>query len=427
MKSSLLSDHLKENFGLSEFRAGQEEIILALLRGQDAIGVLPTGSGKSLIYQFLASFTNGHILVVSPLIALMSDQLQELKRFKIAGAVFHSGLTSREREDISRKWKKGELSLLFISPEGLINQLQKLFRPRQPDAIFIDEAHCYDLWGRNFRPAYRRLKRLKVLFQNIPLALLSATLTKSQIDEICHSFKIKEGLVYREERIRDNLSLSLQLSLDLKKLKTRCRRGAGIIYCQTRKECHLLADFLRDKDPIVYHAGLSRFEREHRSQQFKIEKKPLVIATEAFGMGINRSDLRFIIHYRMPKSFHHYAQEIGRGGRDGRRTECTLFWSWSDYFRVRKYFLEGVTSELQFRQLIELDEMFCYCHSFTCRQYDLSNHYSLGYKERCGHCDNCKARWWAQFFKGPLWLMSRFILGWDRLNYGIWKRTNRKL
>lgn len=334
---------LREHFGIDQFRAGQKEIIQAFLSGQDVVALMPTGAGKSLCYQLPALLAPGLMIVVSPLIALMDDQFQEWKALKSHCVCerWHSHLDSHRRRKILELIQADQLKVLLVSAEGLQNkELYELLVQKNILGIVIDEAHCLYHWGRSFRPAYTELGGL---FQHTPIMFLSATLRYEEYCWVKKLFHIEKTFFWVSSMRRSNLKLKLKLTHDqhqkLEQILLQKKDQSGIIYAKTRRE----VDYLANKYGLyAYHAGMSQEQRKEVHRRFKSERAVKVVATMAFGMGVNRGDIRFVIHYGLAYSLSHYAQEAGRAGRDGLDSEAILLLNWRDFFwrRLNKDFIE---------------------------------------------------------------------------------------
>jgi len=393
-----IEDLLKKYWGYSSFLPHQKEIIESILSGKDTLAILATGGGKSLCYQLPALYLGGLTLVISPLISLMKDQVDDLNERGIPSAAFNSSLEYHERGKIENNLKNNALRLLFISPEKCMqpNFLDTL-KNYPVHLIAIDEAHCISEWGHDFRPEYRQLAILKKQFPGIPVIALTAT----AIPQVRNDIRQQLGLFNSNEFIgsfnRENLQYriipkknSLPLLLNYIRQHTD---ESGIVYCLSKKETEELAEEIRKcgYNASAYHAGLPKPEREKIQDEFIHDNVKIICATIAFGMGINKPDIRYVIHYDIPKSIEAYYQETGRAGRDGLASECILFYSRSDVNRVRALLESDVSDEHNVRlTLHKLQDMIDYCESPLCRRKYILNYFGETYsKENCGSCDNC--------------------------------------
>ncbi|MCA8987993.1 MAG: DNA helicase RecQ [Planctomycetaceae bacterium] len=387
---------LQKYWGYGAFRPLQWEAIQEVLERRDSLVVLPTGGGKSLCYQVPATMREGMMVVVSPLIALMKDQVDALRENGIAAAAINSSLNAEEKREITSQIRNGELKLLYVAPEklctsGMISFLQQV----KVSAFAIDEAHCISTWGHQFRPEYRLLGSLREHFPEADLHAYTATATEQVRNDICEQLKLREprvlvgnfdrpNLVYRI-RQRENLDRQLSEFLDQQS------GNAGIIYCITRRKVDELTERLRDNGYSVtaYHAGLDHETRVRAQDDFLSERTEIVVATIAFGMGIDKSNVRFVVHTGASKSVENYQQEAGRAGRDGLPADCVMFYSGQDFMTWRRMMsdLTGESAEIAERQL---ERMSKFCSSLQCRHRTLVEHFGQEYEaESCGACDVC--------------------------------------
>lgn len=393
------SELLKKYWGYSEFLPHQKEIIESILNGNDTIAIMATGGGKSLCYQLPALHLGGLTIVISPLISLMKDQVDDLNARGIPAAAYNSSMDYCDRTRIESELKDGSLRLLFISPEKCMqaNFLDSL-RGAPIHLIAIDEAHCISEWGHNFRPEYRQLAQLKKTFPAVPLVALTAT----AIPEVRRDISEQLGLLGAREFIGSFNRKNLQYRIIPKKNPMvflanyigQHRNDSGIIYCMSKKETEDIASDLQKRGfkAQAYHAGLSKQVREKVQDAFIRDAIDIVCATVAFGMGIDKPDVRYVIHYDLPKTVESYYQETGRAGRDGQNSECILLYSRGDYTRVRSMLEHDDTvGERNLRlALKKLQDMTEYCETTTCRRKYLLNYFGEEYtEENCASCDNC--------------------------------------
>lgn len=389
---------LKKYWGYSAFLPHQKEIIGSILNGNDTIAIMATGGGKSLCYQLPALCLGGLTVVISPLISLMKDQVDDLNARGIPAAAFNSSLEYRDRVRIESELKDGALRLLFISPEKCMqpNFLDSL-RGAPISLIAIDEAHCISEWGHNFRPEYRQLAQLKKVFPAVPLVALTAT----AIPEVRRDISEQLGLSGAREFIGSFNRKNLQYRIIQKKNPMvflanyigQHRNDSGIIYCMSKKETEDIAADLhkRGYKAHAYHAGLSKQVREKVQDAFIRDAINIVCATVAFGMGIDKPDVRYVIHYDLPKTVESYYQETGRAGRDGQYSECILLYSRGDYARVRSMLEHDDAGERNLRlALKKLRDITEYCETTACRRKYLLNYFGEEFtEENCASCDNC--------------------------------------
>jgi ATP-dependent DNA helicase RecQ len=391
-------DLLKKYWGYSSFLPHQKEIIDSILKGQDTLAIMATGGGKSLCYQLPALCLDGLTIVISPLISLMKDQVDDLNARGIPAAAYNSSLLFDDRKKIEADLKNNRIRLLFLSPEKCMQPEFLGFLKKSPICLFaIDEAHCISEWGHSFRPEYRQLSALKKHFPSVPVIALTATAIPAVRTDISRQL----GLSAPRECIGSFNRKNLQYRVLPKKdafntLLTYVRHhrdSSGIVYCLSKKETEDLAERLRKSGfpARAYHAGLSKKVRENVQDEFIHDNVAIVCATIAFGMGIDKPDVRFVVHYDVPKSIESYFQETGRAGRDGGDSECILFYSRGDVGKIRSL-LEGDGSDERFVRLAlhKLQDMSDYCESPSCRRKFLLNYFGEEYPgENCGSCDNC--------------------------------------
>jgi len=387
---------LRQYFGYDSFRYPQREVIERVLAGQDSVVLMPTGGGKSLCYQLPSLLLTGLTVVISPLIALMRDQVQALVANGINAAYLNSSLTPGEEQMTLSELRDGRIRVLYVSPErlltgGFFDLLQQL----NPCLFAIDEAHCISSWGHNFRPDYRELHRIKRVFPTLPLLALTATADRTVRADIGELLGMRSPQQFISSFDRPNLSLSVlpgQKRLQqLEKILQRHRSASGIIYCLSRKQTEQLAASLRQLgvDAAHYHAGLASTERGRIQDDFIQGKLRVICATIAFGMGIDKSDIRFVVHYNMPSNLEGYYQEIGRAGRDGAPAETVLFYSYADVqsqMRFVEMMPEHTQRQLQEAKLLRMKE---YAEARHCRRRILLSYFSEHTSDACNNCDIC--------------------------------------
>ena len=393
---------LADTFGLDALRPLQREAILAGVEGRDALVVLPTGGGKSLCYQLPPLVTGKLTVVVSPLIALMKDQLDGLRLLGYPAAAAHGNLTPAEKRELWRELQGDSLRLLFVAPErlfldGFVSQLTSL----DIGAFAIDEAHCISQWGHDFRPEYRRLAELREVFPGVPFQAFTATATPRVREDIVQQLRLHESEVHVGTFDRPNLTYRVLPRVDLvDQVADAIERhpdAAAIVYCISRKDTEALAENLRKRriDARAYHAGLDAKERTQISERFRDERLRVVVATVAFGMGIDRGDVRLVVHAALPKSVEGYQQETGRAGRDGLPSECLLLYSAADAAKWRQIMERsaaesGSSPEVTQAQLALLSEMQRFANRPQCRHAMLSRYFGQDYAhDDCGACDVC--------------------------------------
>lgn len=388
---------LKRYFGYDSLLDDQVPAIQLVLDQKDSLVVLPTGAGKSMCFQLPALALPGTAVVVSPLLALMKDQVDGLRDNGIPAAALNSSLSSEDQWQVIEQLRNGELKLLYLSPERLAqSSLKELFSGQSPSFFAIDEAHCISQWGHEFRPDYRSLSRLRLEFPSTPIHAFTATATPEVQDDIGRALNLRHpailvgnidrpNLVYRALHRRD-------LHAQVAEVLERHRGRAGIIYCNTRKEVESVCSRLVEKGwrALRYHAGLDADERLVNQEAFLQEEADIVVATIAFGMGIDRPDVRFVIHTGMPRSLEGYQQEAGRAGRDRQPAECVLLYSAAD--RAQWNSRLGKVESLHDRNIRQkVNEMYAFCRSFACRHRQLVEYFGQEYSEgSCGSCDNCR-------------------------------------
>lgn len=415
MNSEILHAKLKENFGFEKFRPNQEDIISTILSGQDTLAIMPTGGGKSICFQLPALVLPGITIVISPLIALMKDQVDSLKTNGISACYINSSQSSEEQQFYIDNLKTNTFKLVYIAPESL-SYLDVVFSQLTISLIAIDEAHCISSWGHDFRPAYTNLGYLKNRFPSTPILALTATADKATRTDITKQLNLKNSKTFISSFDRKNLSLEVRPALDRVKqiidFIENKPNESGIIYCLSRKTTEELAQKLQKSGIIAkaYHAGLDNTIRAKTQDEFINDDCQVVCATIAFGMGIDKSNVRWVIHYNLPKNIEGYYQEIGRAGRDGLPAETVLFESYADVIQLQKFASEGLNSDVQ---LAKLERMKQYADALSCRRKILLSYFGELVTENCGNCDICKKP--PVFFDGTI-LAQKALSAITRLN-----------
>ena len=402
MTSAILHAKLKENFGFEKFRPNQEEIINCILSGQDTLAIMPTGGGKSICFQLPALVLPGITIVISPLIALMKDQVDSLKANGISACFINSSQSSEEQQLHIDNLINNKVKLVYVAPESL-SYLENAFSQITISQIAIDEAHCISAWGHDFRPAYTNLGYLKKRFPTTPTLALTATADKATRTDIMEQLNLDNPQIFVASFDRKNLSLEVRPALDRVKqildfIKDKPNES-GIIYCLSRKTTEELSEKLQKTgiNAKAYHAGLNVAVRTKTQDEFINDECQVVCATIAFGMGIDKSNVRWVIHYNLPKNIEGYYQEIGRAGRDGLPSETILFESYGDLIQLQKFASEGLNAELQ---LAKLERMKQYADALSCRRKILLSYFGELVTENCGNCDICKNP--PAFFDGTI-------------------------
>jgi len=389
---------LEKIFGYENFRPLQREIIHNILSKNDTLVIMPTGGGKSLCYQIPALIFEGLTVVVSPLISLMKDQVEQLQGYGVHAVFLNSSLTPEDYRANEEKIRNNKVKLLYVAPETLLmEKTLKLLSSVKLDCLTIDEAHCISEWGHDFRPEYRQIAEIKSYFPEAVSVALTATATPRVQDDIINSLHLKESKKFLASFNRQNLYIqvvrklnALEQTLDfLEKYPNQ----SGIIYCFSRRQVDDLYEELhyRGFSVLPYHAGLSDSERKKHQEQFIKDDVQIIVATIAFGMGINKPNVRFVVHYDLPKNIESYYQEIGRAGRDGLRAHCLLLFGYGDIRKIN-YFIEQKEEKERRIAKMHLDALVRYAESYDCRRIPLLNYFGEKYShENCGMCDNCSA------------------------------------
>ncbi len=393
---------LKKYFGFDSFRNQQQSIIESLLNKEDSLVIMPTGGGKSICFQLPSLFFNGVTLVISPLIALMKDQVDGLIANGISAAYFNSSQTNDVQQSIINRIINTDLKLLYVAPESL-GALENILNENYISCVAIDEAHCISSWGHDFRPSYQQLGFLKTSLPNTPIIALTATADKATRQDIVEQLQIPNAKQFITSFDRKNIALEVRPANDrvsqILKFIDNQPNSSGIVYCLSRKSTEQLAEKLKKSGfkASAYHAGLSFEERTNVQEGFIFDKIQIVCATVAFGMGIDKSNVRWVIHYNMPKNIEGYYQEIGRSGRDGLDAKALLFHSYSDVIQLRKFTEGSVNEDIQ---TAKLERMKQFAEATTCRRKILLSYFGELLAENCGNCDVCKNP--PQFFNGTI-------------------------
>ena len=393
---NFINQKLKQVFGYTSFRDGQLEIIGLILKQNSILAVMPTGAGKSICYQLPALLMQNRTVVVSPLVALMNDQVEGLRSQGVKAEMFHSGQSYEQNKKAWLKFSRGSSQILYVAPEklmqeGFLKALQKL----EMSLFVVDEAHCVSKWGADFRPQYAALAELRNYFPAVPIAAFTATADRATREDISQKLTNGTSHIIVKGFDRPNLSLAVRpkhkhRQVLLQMLNTK-KEQSGIIYCLSRRETDETAEFLKQSgfNAIAYHAGKDNHERTHSQNRFMTEDKLIMVATIAFGMGIDKPDIRFVIHTSLPSSVEAFYQEIGRAGRDGLASETVLFYGLTDLIKRQRMIFEGdATEEFKLQEYQRLQALLGYCETTTCRKVAL-----LGYFDEsippCMNCDNC--------------------------------------
>jgi ATP-dependent DNA helicase RecQ len=395
---------LKNVFGYNSFRPGQRELIGEVLSGRDAVGIMPTGAGKSLTYQIPARILPGTALVVSPLIALMKDQVDSVSGVGLRATYLNSSLSVEERRRRIEQVARGAYELIYAAPEGLEAHVGHVLSRVNLSLIAVDEAHCISQWGHDFRPAYRNLAGLKQRFGNIPVLALTATATDDVTQDIIEQLGIVNPAVYRGSFFRSNLKLYSvakggrrngpvkipPVREAIAKLALAHPGESGIVYCLSRKSTERLAEYLASRGLKVgaYHAGMQGDERSRVQDAFSHDEIDIVVATIAFGMGIDKSNVRYVVHRDMPRSIEGYYQEIGRAGRDGLDSDCILFYSWAEVIAYDR-FASDAPPDVGERIRRQAREMFQFASGTGCRHQRLVSYFGGSEAECSSSCDQC--------------------------------------
>jgi len=386
---------LQDTFGYSSFRGAQEDIILSVLAGKDALVIMPTGGGKSICYQIPSLASDGLGVVISPLIALMDDQVTALKQMGVNAAAIHSNSTNNDLTyaDI----ENGSLDLLYVSPEKILSAGFISYLKEKKIALFaIDEAHCVSVWGNDFRPDYVKLAILKESFPDVPVLALTATADNTTQDDIIKQLRLEVENTFISSFERPNIKTIAKSGLKRKEqilsFLAQRQNNSGIVYCLSRKSTEQLAKTLKGRGykSAAYHAGIDGEQRRKVQTAFQNDDLQIVCATIAFGMGIDKPNIRWVIHYNMPKNIESYYQEIGRAGRDGNPSETLLFYSWGDYVNLKR-FIDESEAKADFKKVqnAKLERMWQFATAISCRTNVVLNYFGEYRDTACMHCDNC--------------------------------------
>ena len=402
MSLSTAQQILRDTFGYTSFRGAQQAIVEHVVSGGDALVLMPTGGGKSLCYQIPALLRDGVGIVVSPLIALMQDQVDALKQLGVPAAFLNSSLEAEEAREVSRQLMRGELKLLYVAPErlmteGFLNLLERLQQENRIALFAIDEAHCVSQWGHDFRPEYRALTVLHERFPGVPRIALTATADAPTRSEIVERLALEQAQQFVSSFDRPNIRYRVTLKDNARQqlktfLETEHPDDAGIVYCLSRKKVEETAAWLKEQgwDALPYHAGLDTATRNANQKRFLREEGVIMVATVAFGMGIDKPNVRFVAHLDLPKSMEGYYQETGRAGRDGLPANAWMTYGLGDVVSMRQMLLSGDAPEERKRvELQKLDALLGFCESTACRHQTVLRYFGEEHPGDCGQCDNC--------------------------------------
>jgi ATP-dependent DNA helicase RecQ len=387
---------LKQRFGHEDFRPMQRQIIEDAMQGRDILAILPTGAGKSLCYQLPAVLREGATLVVSPLIALMADQLKALEANGIRGTVLNSSVPADEIARREAAARRGEYNLIYLAPERLMGYSgQRLLQNVPLNMIAIDEAHCISEWGHDFRPEYRQVGLIRERFNDLPFMALTATATPRVAQDIATQLHLHQPAVHRGGFERPNLFYQVRpkqrVTEQIMAYLEANPLAEGIIYCHSRRQADELSSTLasRGVEALPYHAGLNHATRERNQHAFIYGKTRVMVATIAFGMGVDKPDVRFVIHADLPRHIEGYYQETGRAGRDGEKADCILFFSHGDCAKIQRFIDEKPDAAEREHAQWQLQQMVQFAYATSCRTIPLMAHFGQEHPGHCQHCDNC--------------------------------------
>ncbi|MBU2915088.1 DNA helicase RecQ [Reichenbachiella agariperforans] len=385
---------LKDTYGYKEFRPLQRDVISYAIDGNDSLVIMPTGGGKSMCFQLPALAQEGACLVISPLISLMRDQVEALKQNGVASAYLNSSLTGKEQNIIEEQFLSGEIKILYVSPEKLLTRdFFNVLKSVTLNLIAVDEAHCISQWGHDFRPEYTKLDFLKKQFPTVPIMALTATADKATRTDIASQLGIPHAKTFLASFDRPNLDLTVRAAQgrleSIIGMINRAPDESGIIYCLSRKSCEKVAEKLQAKgiDADFYHAGMPADVRNKTQERFIRDDLKVVCATIAFGMGIDKSNVRWVIHYNLPKNLESYYQEIGRAGRDGLDSKTLLFFSYADVVQLKQFMEDSPQKALLEAKLQRMQQ---FAEATTCRRRVLLSYFGEQLETDCGNCDVCR-------------------------------------